>query len=64
MNRVFWAWVLMKVWKIDMKVLQKKDLIGNNAEFENDVRLNREPVNRFQKWDRMVKPRRLCDNPS
>jgi len=27
-------------------------LIGNGAEFENDARLNREPVKRFQKWDR------------
>jgi len=34
-----------------MKVPQKK-------EFENDAILNRESVKRFQKWDRMRKPRR------
>jgi hypothetical protein len=38
-------------------------LIGSSAEFENDAILNREPMKRFQKWDRMEKPRRLCDNP-
>jgi len=39
-----------------MKVFQKKkSLIGNSAEFENDARLKREPVKRFQKWDRMGK---------
>jgi len=46
MNRVLWARVLEKVWKIDMKVLQKKtSLIGNNAAvFENDARLNSEEI--------------------
>ena len=38
--------------------------VGNSAEFENDSRLNREPVKRFQKWDRMGKPRWPCDNPN
>ena len=42
---------------------ERKRLIGNNAEFENDARLNREPVKRFQR-DRMAKPKRPCDNPS
>ena len=42
----------------------EKSLIGNTAEFENDAKLNREPVKRFQKWDRIGKPRRPCDNPS
>jgi len=41
-----------------------KSLIGNSAEFENDVRLNMELVKRFQKWDRMRNPRRPFDNPS
>ena len=39
-------------------------LIGNSAEFENDARLNREPVKRFEKWDRVGKPSRPRDNPS
>jgi len=30
-------------------------LTGNSAEFENDARLNREPMKRFQEWDRMRK---------
>jgi len=30
-------------------------LIGNSAEFENDARLNREPVKIFQEWDRWKK---------
>ncbi|KAK2139470.1 hypothetical protein LSH36_1768g00016 [Paralvinella palmiformis] len=25
MNGVFWAWVLKKAWKIDMKILRKKE---------------------------------------
>jgi len=65
MNGGLWSWVLKKAWKIDMKVLQKKkSLISNSAEFENDARLNREPVKRCQKWDRMGKPRRPCGKPS
>jgi len=37
MNGVLWAWVIKKALKIDMKVLQKKELArGNSAEFEND----------------------------
>ena len=35
-------------------------MIGNGAEFENDTRLNREPVKIFQKWDKMGKLRGLC----
>ena len=31
---------------------------------ENDPRLNRKRMKRFQKWDRIEKPRRPCDNPS
>ena len=62
MNGVIWAWVLKKAWKIDMNVLQKKEF--DRQEFENDARLNREPVKKFQKWDRMEKLRRLCDNTS
>jgi len=41
-----------------------KGLICNSAEFKNDALLNRKPVKRFQKRDIMLKPRRLCDNPS
>jgi len=33
---------------------RRKSLINNSAEFENDARLNKEPV----KWDRMGKSRR------
>ena len=40
MNGVLWVWVLKKAWKIDMKILQKK-------EFENDARLNRGSVKKF-----------------
>ena len=43
---------------------RRKCLIGNSAEFKDDERLNWEPMNRFQKWDRMGKPRRLCDYPN
>jgi len=42
----------------------EESLIGNSAEFENYARLNRNPVKRFQKWDRVGKPRRPCDNHS
>jgi len=42
MNGPLRVWVLEKAW------------IGNGAEFENDARLNKESVNRFQEWDRMV----------
>jgi len=49
------AWMLEKAWKIYTKVLRKKSLIGNGTEFENDVRLNRDPMKRFQKWHRMRK---------
>jgi hypothetical protein len=38
---------------------RRKSLIGNNAEFENDARFNREPVKRFQKWSTMGKPWRV-----
>ena len=55
MNGGLCAWVIKKAWKIDMKVLQK---------FKNYARLNREPVKIFQKWDRMGKPSRSCDNAS
>jgi len=37
---------------------RRKNMVGNRAENESDARLNREPVKRFQKWDRMRKPRR------
>jgi hypothetical protein len=37
------------------RFFRRKSLIGNSAEFENDARLNREPVKKFQKWDRMAK---------
>ena len=39
-------------------------MIDKNAEFENYARTNREPVKRFQKWDRMGKLRRPCGSPS
>ena len=39
-----------------------EELLANSAKFENGARLNREPVNRFQKWDRMEKPSRPWDN--
>jgi len=42
----------------------RNSLIGNGADCENDARLNREPVKKFQKWDRMGKPRRPHENPS
>jgi len=42
------------IWKFS----RRKNLIGNSAEFESGVILNREPVKRFQKCDRMRKPRR------
>ena len=64
MKGALWDCVLEKGWKIDMKVLQKNEFIGNGQEFENDAKLNREPVKRFQKWNRMGKPRRPRDNPS
>jgi len=47
-----------------MKVLRKKGVLGNGTEFKNDAILNKEPVKRVQKWDRMEKPRRPCDNPT
>jgi len=40
-------WVLEKAWKIDMKVLWKKQFDKQRYKFENDARLNREPVKRF-----------------
>jgi len=43
---------------------KSKSLIGNSAEVGNVGTLTREPVKRFQKWDKMGKPRRPCDNPS
>jgi len=42
----------------------EEGLIGNSAEFENDARLNMEPVKRFRKWVRMEKPGRPYDNRS
>ena len=33
MNGALWTWVLEKTWKIDTKVLRKKDFIGNGTEF-------------------------------
>jgi len=56
--------VLEKAWKKDTKFSRRKSLIGNSAEFENDARLNREIVMKFQKWDRMGKPSRPCDKSS
>ena len=29
---------------------EEKKLVGNSAEFENDARLNREPMKSFQEW--------------
>ena len=49
MNGVLLAWVLKKAWQVDVNVVRTKSLIGNGAEFENDTRLNREPVKIFQK---------------
>jgi len=63
MNGVLLAWVLEKAWEIDMKVILIESLLGNGTEFENDSRLNREPVNRLQEWHRMRNRRRPCDNP-
>jgi len=42
MNRVLWAWVLKKAWKIDMNVLQKKEFeeiseMGQNGKTEEPV---------------------------
>ena len=37
-----WCWERME-----------KSLIGNGTEFENDARLNREPMKRFHEWNRM-----------
>jgi len=31
---------------------EKKNLIGNGTEFENDTTLNRKLMKRFQEWDR------------
>jgi len=62
MNGTLWAWVLEKIWKIDTKVLQKREFA--RPWFENDARLNRQQLERFQEWDRMGKPRKPCDNPS
>ena len=61
MNRAHWTWVLEKAWKIDSG---RKSLVGNDTEFENDATLNRDPMKRFQKWDRMGKLRRLCNDLS
>jgi len=36
---------------------RRKSLIGNSAEFENNAKLARESVKRFQEWDRMGKPK-------
>jgi len=42
---------------------EERGLIGNSLEFHNDAKLNREPMKRCQRWDRMGTPRRACDNP-
>ena len=43
---------------------EKKSLTGSGTEFENDAKWNREPMKRFQEWERMRKPGRPWDNPS
>ena len=47
MNGVLWAWVLKNAKKIDVNVLRRKGLIGNDAEFKNGARLNGESVKRI-----------------
>ena len=41
MKGALWTWMPEKASKTDMKVLLKKGLIGNGAEFENDARFKR-----------------------
>jgi len=47
MNGVLCALVLEEVHKRRFTRIK----IGNSTEFENDERLNSDPVKRFQKWD-------------
>jgi len=35
MNGAFWVWALEKAWKIDRKVLQKKEFDRSGTEWEN-----------------------------
>ena len=63
-NKIYgalWVRVLEKAWKIDTKIFLKS-LIGNITEFENDGKLNREPMKWFQEWHRMRKLRKSFNN--
>ena len=65
MNGALQTWVPEKSWKPKIRRFSRRNgLIGDGAEFDNDVRLNRESMKRIQDWDRIGKPRKRFDNHS